>query len=386
MYNSFLGVAVVSVLAASGALASPEPVAAPIAAPATTPAPSPAEIGEALEKRAACTFAGSTGYSAASASKADCATIVLSALAVPAGVTLDLTDLADGTEVTFEGATTFAYEEWEGPLFAVSGTSITVTGASGSSLDGNGAQYWDGEGSNGGKTKPKFFQAHDLEKSTISGITITNAPVQVFSINGATTLALTDVTIDNSDGDSLGANTDCFDIGSSTGVTITGAKCYNQDDCVAINSGTSITFTGGYCSGGHGLSIGSVGGRDDNTVSDVTFESTQVVDSQQAVRIKTISGDTGTVKSITYKDITISGATDYGVIITQAYNGDTATTGVPITDLTLSGVTGTVSSDATNIFIDCGSTASCSGWTWDVDVTGGDTSSDCANIPSGASC
>lgn len=289
-------------------------------------------------------------------------------------------------QVTFEGETTFGYSEWDGPLFAVSGTSITVTGASGSSLNGDGASYWDGEGSDGGKTKPKFFQAHDLTDSTISGVTITNAPVQVFSIDGASTLALSDITINNQDGDSLGANTDGFDIGDSTGVTITGAKVYNQDDCVAINSGTSITFTGGYCSGGHGLSIGSVGGRDDNTVKDVTFESTQVVDSQQAVRIKTIAGDTGTVSGITYKDITISGATDYGVIITQAYDGDEATTGVPITDLTLSGITGTVESGAKNVFIDCGSSTSCSDWSWDVDVTGGETSTDCENVPSGASC
>lgn len=290
------------------------------------------------------------------------------------------------SQVTFEGETTWGYEEWEGPLFAVSGTSITVTGASGSTLNGNGADYWDGEGSDGGKTKPKFFQAHDLTTSTISGITILNAPVQVFSIDGASTLALTDITINNQDGDSEGANTDGFDIGDSTGVTITNAKVYNQDDCVAINSGSNIVFTGGYCSGGHGLSIGSVGGRDDNTVSDVTFESSQVVDSQQAVRIKTISGDTGTVKSITYKDITISGSTDYGVVITQAYDGTEATTGVPITDLTLSGITGTVSSDATNVYIDCGSSSSCSGWTWDVDVTGGKTSTSCENVPSGASC
>ncbi|KAF3765554.1 family 28 glycoside hydrolase [Cryphonectria parasitica EP155] len=322
------------------------------------------EVDRALQKRDSCTFSGSDGYSSASASKKDCSTIVLSALSVPAGVTLDMTDLEDDTEVIFEGETTFAYEEWDGPLFAVSGSSITVTGASGSSLNGNGADYWDGEGSDGGKTKPKFFQAHDLTDSTISGVTITNAPVQVFSIDTVTTLAVTDVTIDNSAGDSLGANTDCFDIGSSTGVTITNAKCYNQDDCVAINSGSNIIFTGGYCSGGHGLSIGSVGGRDDNTVEDVTFESSQVIDSQQAVRIKTISGDTGTVSSITYKDITISGATDYGIVITQAYDGDEATTGVPITGLTLDGVTGTVSSDAdAAIYIDCGS-GSCSDWTW----------------------
>ena len=32
-----------------------------------------------------------------------------------------------------------------------------------------------------------------------------------------------------------------------------------------------ITFQNGVCSGGHGLSIGSVGGRTDNTVDTVTF-------------------------------------------------------------------------------------------------------------------
>lgn len=296
------------------------------------------------------------------------------------------TKITHPNQVTFEGTTTFAYKEWAGPLFAVSGTKITVSGASGSSLDGLGAQYWDGEGSNGGKTKPKFFQAHDLTDSTISGITITNAPVQVFSIDNADTLALTDITINNQAGDAEGANTDGFDIGSSTGVTITGAKVYNQDDCVAINSGTSITFTGGICSGGHGLSIGSVGGRTDNTVSDVTFESSQVIDSQQAVRIKTISGDTGKVSGITYKDITISGGTKYGITIDQAYDGTEGepTSGVPITDVTMSGITGTVESSATNIYIDC---ASCSDFTWtDVEITGGKTSTSCVGIPSGASC
>ena len=68
-------------------------------------------------------------------------------------------------------------------------------------------------------------------------------------------------------------------------------------------------------------------------------------------------------------------------------DGDEATTGVPITDLTLSGITGTVDSDATNIYIDCGSSSSCESWTWDdVSITGGETSDDCENVPDGASC
>lgn len=102
------------------------------------------------------------------------------------------------------------------------------------------------------------------------------------------TLVLENINIDASDGDAddLGANTDCFDIGASDGVTITGAVCKNQDDCVAVNSGTNIKFVDGTCSGGHGLSIGSVGGRDDNTVENVYFESSTISNSQNGVRIK----------------------------------------------------------------------------------------------------
>ncbi|TVY19508.1 Polygalacturonase 2 [Lachnellula arida] len=344
----------------------------------------------ALEKRASCTF---TDAVAASKSKTSCATIVLDNIAVPSGTTLDMTGLSDGTSVIFQGTTTWGYEEWSGPLFSVSGESIAVSGASGNSLDGNGAKWWDGEGTNGGKTKPKFFYAHSLTgNSTISGLNILNTPVQCFSINDATGLTISDVTIDNSAGDTddLGHNTDAFDVGSSTDVTISGANVKNQDDCLAVNSGTGITFTGGTCSGGHGLSIGSVGGRTDNDVSDVTISSNTVTNSANGIRIKTVSDATGTVKGVTFKDITLSDISSYGIVIEQDYeNGSptgTPTTGVPITGLTVSGVKGSVSASATNIYILCGS-GSCSDWTWEnVDVTGGETSSKCSNLPTGASC
>ena len=91
-------------------------------------------------------------------------------------------------------------------------------------IDGNGAKWWDGKGSNGGKTKPKFFYAHSLTTSTISGLNFKNSPVQLMSINGAKTLTVSGLTYDNSAGASLGHNTDAFDVGSSTGVTISGAK------------------------------------------------------------------------------------------------------------------------------------------------------------------
>ncbi|KAG9522549.1 endo-polygalacturonase, partial [Aureobasidium melanogenum] len=352
------------------------------AAPASSP----------IEKRATtCTFSGSSGAASATQSKAACATIVLNNVAVPAGTTLDLTGLKTGTHVIFEGTTTFGYKEWSGPLVSVSGTSITVTGASGSVLDGDGARWWDGKGSNGGKTKPKFFYAHSMTTSSINGLTIKNSPVQTFSIDGAKTLTMDSITIDGAAGDSLGHNTDAFDIGDSTGVTITNAVVHNQDDCVAINSGSDITFSGGSCTGGHGLSVGSVGGRSDNTVSNVHFTNNKVINSQNGLRIKTVSGATGSVSGVTYTGNTLSGITKYGIVIEQDYeNGSptgTPTTGVPITGLTMTKNTGTVSSSATDIYILCGK-GSCSNWTWSGNsITGGKKSSACENIPSGgASC
>ncbi|KAI1426661.1 endopolygalacturonase 4 [Xylaria sp. FL1777] len=371
-------------------------VAIPAAAPAPTAAPSPEAVKRAIAKRAeTCKFTGTAGYSSASVSKASCSTIILDALTVPGGVTLDMTDLPDETVVIFQGETTFEYKEWEGPLFAVSGTNVKVAGeaSGGSILNGNGPSYWDGEGGNGGKTKPKFFQAHDLTDSLIENLEILNPPVQVFSINGVSNLELAYITIDASAGDSLGGNTDGFDIGASTDVLIEYATVYNQDDCVAVNSGTGITFRNGYCSGGHGLSIGSVGGRDDNTVSDVSFTTSTVTNSVNGIRIKAIEGYSGTISGVEYDDITLSSISKYGILIEQNYDGGdldggTASSGIPITGLTVKNIVGTgaVSSSGYDVVITCGSGA-CSGWTWsNVAVTGGKTYSKCTNVPSVTKC
>jgi galacturan 1,4-alpha-galacturonidase len=112
-----------------------------------------------------------------------------------------------------------------------------VTGASGHVINGGGASWWDGKGTNGGKKKPKFFYAHSLDHSTISGLNVKNTPVQGFSVQ-ADYLTLDRITIDNSAGDSGGGhNTDAFDVGKSTYITISNANIKNQDDCLAINSG-----------------------------------------------------------------------------------------------------------------------------------------------------
>ncbi|KAF4441838.1 endopolygalacturonase [Fusarium austroafricanum] len=340
----------------------------------------------ALESRASCTF---TDAASAIKNKASCSTIVLDNIAVPAGTTLDLTNLKAGTHVIFQGKTTFGYSLWAGPLISFSGNNLLIEGASGHTIDCDGKRWWDGKGGNGGKKKPKFFSAHSMTNSNIKNLNVLNTPVQAFSINGVTNLGVYDVHMDNSLGDTLGGhNTDAFDVGSSNGVYISGAIVKNQDDCLAINSGTNVTFTGGNCSGGHGLSIGSVGGRSDNTVKTIRILNSVISNSDNGVRIKAVSGATGSISDVKYDSITLSNIAKYGIVIEQDYeNGSPTgipTAGVPITDVTINKVTGSVKSSGTNVYILC---ANCKNWTWTNNkVTGGKKSDKCQGVPSGASC
>lgn len=100
-----------------------------------------------------CTF---TDAAAAMKGKSSCTNIVLDGISVPAGTTLDMTGLKDGTHVTFKGTTSFGFKAWAGPLLSFSGNNLLIDGASGHVIDGNGGAWWDTKGSNGGVQKPKY--------------------------------------------------------------------------------------------------------------------------------------------------------------------------------------------------------------------------------------
>ncbi|KAF3925146.1 Polygalacturonase-3 [Dactylellina cionopaga] len=362
-----------------------------LAAPAPEPTAGPS-LDNALAKRATtCTFSGSSGYLSASASKTSCSTIILSALSVPSGVTLNLEKLKDGTTVIFRGKTTFGYAEWEGSLVSISGNKINIKGDNGSVLDGQGALYWDGQGGSGGKIKPKFFKANNLNDSIIDGITILNAPKNSFSLNRVYNLTVKNILIDDKAGAALGKNTDGFNINNADGIFITNVKVYNQDDCMNVNSGQNILMTNSFCSGSHGLSIGSVAAG--AVVRNVTYDTITVEKSQQAIRIKTVSGAVASVSDITYRNIKINGGTttnvvDYGIIVDQSYGGtkNSPTNGVTINNFVLENVSGSVPSDAIRIQIQCG-VGSCTNFKWtNVNITGGKKSTNCMNVPPGVSC
>ncbi|KAF3100957.1 hypothetical protein EYR41_002334 [Orbilia oligospora] len=366
--------------------------ASALAAPAPEPTAAP-NLEDALAKRATtCTFSGTDGHLSASASKTSCSTIVISDMAVPSGVTLNLEKLKEGTTVIFKGRTTFGYSEWEGSFISISGNKLTIKGDPGSVLDGQGALWWDGLGGGGGKTKPKFFKANNLNDSIIDGITILNAPKNSFSLNRVNNLIVKNILIDDRDGDTLGGhNTDGFNVNNADGVFITNVRVYNQDDCMNVNTGRNIVMTNSFCSGSHGLSIGSI--ADGAVVKNVTFENIVVEKSQQAIRIKTVSGAVASVSDITYRNIRINGGNvtdvvDYGIIVDQSYGGtkNSPTNGVNITNFVLENVYGSVPSDAVRVQVQCG-TSTCTGFRWtNVGITGGKKSTKCINVPAGISC
>ncbi|CAH1106440.1 unnamed protein product [Psylliodes chrysocephalus] len=325
----------------------------------------------------------------------NCKNITVSNLKVPAGVTLEL-DLQNGTSVIFDGTVVFDNTSWVGPLIRFKGDKINVHGTEGSLLDGQGALYWDTVGGMGGLAKPYFFQIETTGGSIFKNITLLNCPHHCVIISSSD-LTLTGWNIDVSEGDkgNLGHNTDGFDIIYGENIFIENAIVQNQDDCVAINRGSNMLISNLYCSGGHGISL-SVGfskhSYRHNTVHNVTFIDCTVVRSQNGIHVKTHNdGYLGEIKNVTYKNIKFSDLVNYGVNVQQDYANGTSTghaeNNIPITNLTLSNVTGTMhGSKGMAVRILCGSVG-CIDWKWsDIAIKGAKEQSSCNFEPFGFTC
>ncbi|KAJ8945272.1 hypothetical protein NQ318_016041 [Aromia moschata] len=325
----------------------------------------------------------------------NCLEIVVRNVTVPGGTTAEF-KLKDGASLTFEGTTTFEHydwPEWNLSLMRFEGNNITVEGASGHVLDGQGALYWDGIGDKG-PPKP-FFITIAVTNSILRNINLLNCPHHCTIINGSDGVTLTGWNIDCSHGDGNGGhNTDGFDVVHGNNVVIEDSTVVNQDDCVAVNQGFNMSFSGLRCSGSHGISL-SVGFSKtsyiDNTVKNVTYSNCTLTHSSNAIHIKTHNdGGPGEITDVTYQDISFTDITSYGINIEQDYaNG--GPTGelvgnVPITNLQFYNIKGTVSSKAMPVYIYCADDA-CIGWNWsDIVISGGNQDSSCNYVPEGYTC
>lgn len=80
-------------------------------------------------------------------------------------------------------------------------------------------------------------------------------------------------------------------LASVSNLTIEDSIVHNQDDCLAINKGSNIIFQRNSCTGGHGISVGSI--DSDVTVNNVQILNNVVINNDQALRIKTKAAATG---------------------------------------------------------------------------------------------
>ncbi|KAG3136121.1 hypothetical protein PI126_g17952 [Phytophthora idaei] len=298
---------------------------------------------------------------------------------------LDLSDLKSGANVVFSGTTTFGTKKWSGPLVLLTGTKLTVSGSG--TLDGQGSWYWK-QGTS--ITRPVFFRMSKVISSTVKSFTIKNSPYRTFSILSSQSTTISGLTLDSSAGDGTAKNTDGFDLSKNNYVTITGNKIYNQDDCLAMQSSTNTVFSNNYCSGGHGISIGSLGGSSvssADTVSGLTVSGNNIVNSVNGIRIKTIIGLKGLVSNVKYSNNKLSNVENAIVIRSDyskskgGYTGK-ATSAVTIQGVTISGLSGT----ATNLYDIVANSKVVSNWKLSGITVEASKTGTCSGQPSNVKC
>ncbi|KAE8953475.1 hypothetical protein PR002_g32372, partial [Phytophthora rubi] len=190
--------------------------------------------------------------------------------------------------------------------------------------------------------------------------------------------------------DGTAKNTDGFDLSRNDGVTITGNKIYNQDDCLAMQSSTNTVFSNNYCCGGHGVSIGSLGGdtvNQSDTVSGLMVSGNTIVNSVNGIRIKTIIGLKGQVSNAKYPNNKLSNVKNAIVIHSDYSEAKGGYTGSPTSDVTIQGVTiSGLSGTATNLYDIVTNSNVVSGWTFSGITVSASSKGSCSGQPSSIAC
>ncbi|CAK4560177.1 unnamed protein product, partial [Aphanomyces euteiches] len=185
-------------------------------------------------------------------------------------------------------------------------------------------------------------------------------------------------------------NTDGFDLSRNNGVSITHNTIHNQDDCLAMQSSTNTTFSDNSCTGGHGVSIGSIGGAAvdaSDTVQGLTVSNNKIINNVNGLRIKTIVDLKGLVSGVTYTNNVLTNVQNAIVMhsdYSKAKGGyvGTPTSQVGIKDITISGLSGT----ATNLYDVVANPSAVSNWKWSGITVQAKNKGSCKGQPSGVTC
>ncbi|KAG5876042.1 hypothetical protein JTB14_031569 [Gonioctena quinquepunctata] len=328
-----------------------------------------------------------TDYSQVSSVVNSCTNIVLRSILVPAGVTFHL-PLKAGSTLTINGIIKFGFANWVGPLMFIQGDRITVKGAAGSRIDGEGLKYWDGKGGLG-TVKPVTLSIYSND-AVFEDIHILNCPERCTSLIG-NHVTINKWYIDCSAGNKDGRNTDGFDIGGNN-IEIKNTIVKNQDDCIGVGHGTNMHFRNIVCYG-RGLSI--VAGMDktnyiNNYVKNITYTYCSIIGSTNGIDVRTVKhGGPGLIQDVTYSHITMTGMQLWvlGIHQDNTENDGNPGTNVPIRGLTMRDIKISATGNmARGVQVLC-APGYCSDWSWsDVTVVGNTFPCNMTGQPAGVHC
>ncbi|KAH8653103.1 endo-xylogalacturonan hydrolase A [Tricladium varicosporioides] len=362
-----------------------------------------------IVKRAACTPT-SAGNSATDDTPSIAAAISScgngGTIVIPAGKTYAINTYLEFTgcsncdfqiEGTLKASNNLTYWNGKSAMISVSGItnakirSLTGTGV----IDGNGQAAWDKFASDNTLKRPTVMVITKSTGVTVDNIYFKDAPNVFHSTSGnSKNILYSNIKLYAvSSSSNVAQNTDGWDIGASSYVTVKNATVTNDDDCVAFKPGCSyVTVDTITCTGSHGLSVGSLGKTNADVVEHVYVTNANMVTSTKAVGIKTYPGGygTATVRNVTYDGVVVS-SSDYAAQIQSCY-GQTADycssnpSTANITDVYFKNFSGTTSKKyaPTTANINCPAKGTCGIHfsNWSVKTTSGTAQVLCANINS----
>lgn len=241
-------------------------------------------------------------------------------------------DNCTGCTLALEGTLT-ASDDLD--YWATQGAMITIQDVSGASFlsttgagvfDGNGQAAWDAFAADDSLSRPTMLLVAGASDITVSGLYFKSAPNVFHSCNDdSTSVSYSDITLYAvSSSDNVAQNTDGWDVGPATHVTIARVNVTNDDDCVAFKPGASyVSVTDITCTGSHGLSVGSLGSSGDDVVENIYVSGATMISSAKAAGIKVYPGGddygTSSVSNVTYDNIVVQDC-EYAFQVQSCYS------------------------------------------------------------------